>query len=141
MRRPEFVATFERGRMASIGLMWLASHRDRLTTLTVGGKHLFVVVGWDSKGSEAVERDEDEIAAMRRIADGPERRAGWRVHVDGRSPSHVWPVDDVIEHDVVGEDCVCGPEAVLIETNDGDVWQIVHASLDGRELSEPTKEG
>lgn len=51
-------------------------------------------------------------------------------------PIHVMPVDDLIEHEYV--DCVCGPEVVPIECDDGSIaWLYVHDSLDGRELHEP----
>jgi hypothetical protein len=45
---------------------------------------------------------------------------------------HVVPVDDLIEHDSWGEDCVCGPEHGLVRTDNGDRWLIVHHALDGR---------
>lgn len=50
---------------------------------------------------------------------------------------HVCPVNDLIEHDTTGEDCICGPECVPVERDDGSFgFMYVHASLDGRELSE-----
>ena len=50
---------------------------------------------------------------------------------------HVLPLDDLIEHDSSGEDCPCGPAAQPVPREDGSMgWLIVHASLDGRELTE-----
>lgn len=49
---------------------------------------------------------------------------------------HVIPVDDLIEHDTSGDDCVCGPDHELVPTSDGDGWLVIHNSLDGRELHE-----
>ena len=45
----------------------------------------------------------------------------------------VHPVNDLIEHDVHSEDCVCGPELVREPTDRGDEWIIVHHALDGRQ--------
>lgn len=55
---------------------------------------------------------------------------------------HVFPVDDLVEHDTDGGDCVCGPTTEPVERNDGSMgWLVVHHSLDGRELHEqPTTE-
>ena len=65
----------------------------------------------------------------------------WRVHTDG-SPVHVWPDDDVIEHDVDSDDCICGPELEPIERDDGSFgWVIHHHSLDGRERTEGSTDG
>lgn len=48
----------------------------------------------------------------------------------------VFPLDDLIAHDTVG-DCVCGPLIVFIAGDDGsDNWMHTHHSLDGREASE-----
>lgn len=50
---------------------------------------------------------------------------------------HVYPVDDLIEHDTSGGECVCGPEVQPVERDDGSVaFVIAHHSLDGRELHE-----
>jgi hypothetical protein len=54
---------------------------------------------------------------------------------------HVLPVNDLIEHEDVGTECVCGPRVEHVEGEDGDGWLIVHNSLDGRELSESDYEG
>jgi hypothetical protein len=61
---------------------------------------------------------------------------GWGVHTAGE-PVHIWPVADVIEHDLESEDCVCGPIQVPVKRPDGSVgWLLRHHSLDGREQSE-----
>jgi hypothetical protein len=47
-------------------------------------------------------------------------------------PIHVHPVDDLIEHDTKGDDCVCGPD---FEWVDG-TKLVIHNALDGREFAE-----
>lgn len=50
---------------------------------------------------------------------------------------HVVPVNDLIEHETVGGDCVCGPETEPVERDDGSFgWVVKHHSLDGRERFE-----
>jgi hypothetical protein len=51
---------------------------------------------------------------------------------------HVLPLDDLVAHleDDAGE-CPCGPRVEWVPNGDGDAWVITHASLDGRELTEP----
>lgn len=50
---------------------------------------------------------------------------------------HTIPVGDLIDHDTSGEPCICGPETVPVERDDGSVgWQVIHHSLDGRESQE-----
>lgn len=49
---------------------------------------------------------------------------------------HVLPVGDLIEHDDVGDDCVCGPTVECVPGDRGDGWLIIHNSLDGRERNE-----
>ncbi len=51
-------------------------------------------------------------------------------------PIHVYPVNDLIDHDLDGNGCVCGPSTERVETDHGDEWMITHNSLDGRELAE-----
>jgi hypothetical protein len=52
---------------------------------------------------------------------------------------HVVPVNDLIEHDTSG-DCICGPETILVERDDGSFgWLVSHHSLDGRELAEQSR--
>ena len=47
---------------------------------------------------------------------------------------HVFPVNDLMEHDTDGGDCVCGPTAKSVERDDGSIgWLQVHHALDGRE--------
>lgn len=46
---------------------------------------------------------------------------------------HVLPVNDLIEHEDEGDECVCGPDVTFVEG--GKV--ITHHSLDGREGHEP----
>ncbi|MYW43051.1 hypothetical protein [Streptomyces sp. SID161] len=50
---------------------------------------------------------------------------------------HVYPLDDLIEHDTESDDCVCGPRMRPVKRDDGSIgWVITHHSLDGRELTE-----
>ena len=52
-------------------------------------------------------------------------------------PIHVLPVNDLIEHDSSGVDCICGPEVEPVPRDDGSMgWLISHHSLDGREAYE-----
>lgn len=58
------------------------------------------------------------------------------------STVHVYPLDDLIEHEIVGSDCVCGPKERPVEADDGSIgWIVVHSSLDGRELHEEDSRG
>lgn len=53
----------------------------------------------------------------------------WRCHVDG-SPAHVWPELDVIEHELEGEGCPCGPTIEPVPREDGSMgWLITHHEL------------
>lgn len=58
----------------------------------------------------------------------------WNYHTDiGVDRTvHVWPENDVVGHDLDGT-CVCVP---LVVTYANGVSQIIHHSLDGRELRE-----
>lgn len=50
---------------------------------------------------------------------------------------HTFPVNDLVEHDTDGGDCICGPTTVPVERDDGSMgWQVIHHSLDGREAHE-----
>lgn len=51
---------------------------------------------------------------------------------------HVIPVNDLIEHEDIGDDCPCGPTSEPVKDNEtGAVgWLITHHSLDGRERFE-----
>ena len=52
-------------------------------------------------------------------------------------PIHVYPLADLIEHDTDSDECVCGPETIPVERDDGSFgWVISHHSLDGRERYE-----
>jgi len=53
------------------------------------------------------------------------------------STQHVFPVNDLIEHDLESDDCVCGPAIEPVEADDGSIgWLVSHNSLDGRERHE-----
>lgn len=57
----------------------------------------------------------------------------WRTEL--RDPDHVsvWPLDDLIDHDVDSDDCVCGPKTEPVERDDGSIaWILAHEALDGR---------
>jgi hypothetical protein len=47
---------------------------------------------------------------------------------------HIVPVDDGMLHEP--EACLCGPETHLEQSDTGDRWFVLHASLDGRERHE-----
>lgn len=50
---------------------------------------------------------------------------------------HVYPVNDLIKHNVDGGDCMCGPTTEAVSDNDGSYgWVVIHHSLDGREQHE-----
>jgi hypothetical protein len=50
---------------------------------------------------------------------------------------HVYPVNDLVEHDTSGEHCMCGPETQPVERDDGSIgYVVIHHSLDGREQHE-----
>jgi len=63
---------------------------------------------------------------------------GWAMLRAGRD-AHVVPVGDLIEHELT-ERCVCVPSSRLIPAHDGDIWQLIHNSLDGREADEDDDE-
>ncbi|MGG7510891.1 hypothetical protein [Plantibacter sp. YIM 135249] len=47
---------------------------------------------------------------------------------------HVIPTNDLLAHDDIGDDCLCGPRTEPVQRDDGSYgWVIVHHSLDGRE--------
>lgn len=53
------------------------------------------------------------------------------------APFHIVPVNDLVEHDTSGNECVCGPSSEPVFREDGSCgWLIVHNSLDGREAHE-----
>jgi hypothetical protein len=47
-------------------------------------------------------------------------------------PLHIVPKDDLIHHEMEGENCPCGPR--IEHTTSGKL--VIHSSLDGRELTE-----
>lgn len=50
---------------------------------------------------------------------------------------HVFPIGDLVEHEVDGEPCVCGPSTEWLIGRDGSTGKLVtHHSLDDRELYE-----
>jgi hypothetical protein len=56
---------------------------------------------------------------------------------DRMATVHVYPDNDLIEHDTDGGDCLCGPKSEGVKNEDGSYgWVIVHHSLDGREAHE-----
>ncbi len=53
------------------------------------------------------------------------------------STVHVFPINDLIEHDSEGDDCLCGVTVEPVPGDDGYMgWLITHHSLDGREAGE-----
>jgi hypothetical protein len=58
----------------------------------------------------------------------------WHVDLEPQPDGtlHVWPHDDNVPHELHGAGCVCGP---AVERH-GTMQLVVHASLDGRELTE-----
>lgn len=59
-------------RASSFTLAWLATHRDRLRTVLLGGKRLSVLVVWDKRGAETVVRTDAEVDALRTVVYGPD---------------------------------------------------------------------
>ena len=51
--------------------------------------------------------------------------------------SHVYPLNDVIEHDITGDDCVCGPDYRFLPNG---TILVEHHSLDGRENHEAERD-
>ena len=50
---------------------------------------------------------------------------------------HVFPVNDLVEHDTSGAHCVRGPDLEAVFRDDGsNGWLAIHHSLDGREAHE-----
>lgn len=61
----------------------------------------------------------------------------WRYHEDG-DVSHIWPVNDLIEHEADDDGaCPCGPCMTPVSVDGNNGWLITHHSLDGRERQEP----
>jgi hypothetical protein len=52
---------------------------------------------------------------------------------------HVYPINDLIEHELHSIECVCGPDVYFVDDETGETLDdalVVHHSLDGRELLE-----
>lgn len=52
---------------------------------------------------------------------------------------HDYPEDDLIEHEISGTDCVCGPDLEFYVCHNGccvTTLMVMHHSLDGRELED-----
>ena len=66
------------------------------------------------------------------------QRADWTLDHQNSAHHHLYPNDDLIEHDVDGGDCICGPTTEAVFRDDGSNWWLTaHHSLDGREHREP----
>lgn len=57
-------------RASTFTLAWLASHRDRLRTLILGGKRLSVLFIWDTKGAQEAERTDPDMDAIYQLVYG-----------------------------------------------------------------------
>lgn len=51
-------------------LVWLATHRDRLRTIVLGGKRLSVLVIWDTQGDRPACRSDADVEAVRQVVYG-----------------------------------------------------------------------
>lgn len=63
----------------------------------------------------------------------------WLAIEDEHDPhtAHVIPIDDHVQHEDDGTECICGPTVEHLTANDGgDAWLVTHHSLDGREQTE-----
>lgn len=50
---------------------------------------------------------------------------------------HVFPLEDLIEHDTESDECLCGPSLEAVQREDGSTgWMLTHHALDGREFAE-----
>lgn len=53
------------------------------------------------------------------------------------STVHVYPVNDLIQHNTDSDECLCGPTVEAVMADDGSCgWMVTHNSLDGREFRE-----
>ena len=59
------------------------------------------------------------------------KQAQWAV-MDQEATVHIVPIDDLVEHDLDGLECMCGPEVDF----SGERPMVSHASLDRREDGE-----
>lgn len=48
-------------------------------------------------------------------------------------PVHLYPEDDVFDHDTDNWTCLCGPKREIQYGPNGTDWLITHHSMDGRE--------
>jgi hypothetical protein len=76
MRTEHRVAGYLGPRSSSFTLAWLASHRERLRTLLVGGKRLSVLVIWDTQGAREVDRNDADVEALRQVVLGDRPNQG-----------------------------------------------------------------
>lgn len=55
---------------------------------------------------------------------------------------HVFPANDLIDHDTESDGCPCSPAIEAVPRDDGSFgWVATHHSLDGREFNEPDYHG
>lgn len=53
------------------------------------------------------------------------------------STVHVYPINDLTDHDTNSDECACGPTTEPVRADDGSIgWLITHHSLEGREANE-----
>lgn len=58
------------------------------------------------------------------------------------SAVHVYPNNDVLEHDTDTDECLCGPTVESVPAGEGSFgWLVTHHSMDGREFDEPDYRG
>lgn len=62
------------------------------------------------------------------------RAGAWSVTLEDHADlAHVTPIADLVAHDAVGTNCVCGPFIRLVPNPNGpNGWVVVHQALDGR---------
>lgn len=64
----------------------------------------------------------------------------WHVLRTAPGLVHVYPLDDVVAHELA-DGCACGPTPELVPNPDGpDGWMWTHHSLDGREATERARD-
>lgn len=66
-----------------------------------------------------------------------QKAKGWCTEQVSDLEIHVYPIDDLVSHDVAEGDentCVCGTSVeCLPQPDEPDVWMFTHHALDGRE--------
>lgn len=71
-----------------------------------------------------------------RLSPGGAPLPGWDVYQAGDGAA-IAPTNDLVAHELAGDECVCGPQVVPVTRADGSIgWLYVHNSLDGREAAE-----